>query len=75
MMNCKINNGKENCCKKQAKSLVLAVGAMICATAAVADGSIDDFYYRYDFTTGVKIYENNGCETEPCTYGVGYTGV
>ena len=27
--------------------------------------SIDNFYFRYGFTTGGKTYEHNGCATEP----------
>lgn len=45
------------------------------SAAALADGSISDYYFRYDFTKGVKTYENNGCETEPCTSSTVYTGV
>ncbi len=55
--------------------VVFAVGVLCVSPAALADGSISDYYFRYDFTKGVKTYENNGCETEPCTSNTGYTGV
>jgi hypothetical protein len=57
--------------KKQMVCVLLLVGAF----RVVADGGIDDFYFRYDFSKGEKVYEDNGCETEPCSSGVGYTGV
>ena len=55
-------------------ALSLVVVFCVAAVSSAAD-SIDDYYFRYDFTKGVKTYENNGCETEPCTSNTGYTGV
>ena len=43
--------------------------------SAFADANIDDYYFRYDFTTGSKVYDNNGCATEPCSSSTGYKGV
>ena len=51
--------------KRMIRNAVIALAA--CAVIpSYADG-INDFYFRYDFTGGVKVYEHNGCETEPST--------
>ena len=57
--------------KRMIRNAVIALAA--CAVIpSYADG-INDFYFRYDFTGGVKVYEHNGCETEPSTSSSSYT--
>ena len=49
--------------------------AALCSFAEEGTGTISDFHFRYDFTKGTKVYEHNGCETEPCTKGASYCSV
>ena len=57
--------------KRMIRNAAIALAA--CATIpSYADG-IDDFLFRYDFSGGVKVYEHNGCATEPNTTGASYT--
>lgn len=49
--------------------------AALCSFAEEGTGTISDFHFRYDFTKGTKVYEHNGCETEPCTKGTSYRSV
>ena len=42
---------------------------------SLAENTIDDFYFRYDFSKGTKVYEHNGCAKEPCTESAAYYGV
>lgn len=53
---------------------VFAAAGMFAVTAANADG-IDDYLFRYDFTSGVKNYSHNGLATEPAGLWSGYTAV
>lgn len=49
--------------------------AVLCSFAEEGTGTISDFHFRYDFTSGTKVYEHNGCVTEPCTKDVSYRSV
>ena len=49
--------------------------AALCSFAEEGTATIGDFHFRYDFTSGTKVYEHNGCVTEPCTKGVSYRSV
>ncbi len=53
----------------------IIAGVLLVALSSFAEegtATISDFLFRYDFTKGTKVYEHNGCETEPCTKGVSY---
>ena len=39
------------------------------------DADITDYLFRYDFTSGEKVYSHNGHETEPTALWSGYTAV
>ena len=42
---------------------------------AVAEAAIDEFLFRYDFTSGAKAYSHNNHPTEPTAAWSGYTSV
>jgi hypothetical protein len=56
------------------KLAVLSVVAGGSLLSASAEG-LNDYLFRYDFTSGSKVYSHNGHETEPTAEWSGFTAV